>query len=289
MKIKIEGPEGGIRQAIEERLLRERCEISSNGVGEIFRVSTFTGVPLADLTVEALFGSPKVLCEHPYSIVRIFDGRGFREQTFLLLPFIGSMSEGLGFPCSMGCCIKPIHCPLWLNEERLVDFLHQSSFRGFVTMEIGGVEVQKITLGIPYLGAFALMERWPGTLMSFDRLEDSMQIREAWMIANLVASYPFPYNSDGTDKGVLVDGVTEKLLKHFWPFARRGVMKNQYTSVDCVLGVATAWEQGTGAISRMTERLSWTCSNLIAPMKMYRIDLGATIHRKMDAVREFLV
>lgn len=289
MKVKIEGPQGGVRQAIEERLLRDRYELSMNGDGETVRVSTFVGVPLADITTEALFGLPRIVANDPYSIIRIFDGEGFRDQSILLLPFIGSMSETLGFPCNMGSCLKFIKKPAWLDDDRLISFLIESKFKGFVTLEINETTVQKISLGITHFGAFALMERWSGSIVSFDQVDDSINFREAWMVASLVACYPFPWNCDKTETGVKVDGVTEKLLKHFWPFSRGVVRQNRFTSVDCVLGIATSWEQGTGAISRMIERLTWTCQNLIAPMKMYRTDLTAVIHRKLDRVKEFLV
>lgn len=290
MKIKIEGSQGGVRSSIEERLLNERCEVSINGDGEVLRVETFVGTHLADITVEAVFGSkPDAYTPDPFSIVRAFDGKKFKNQTMLLLPFVGSMSEGLGFPCDMGCCMKFIQKPSWQDDGKLVEFLEEMNFSGMVTLEYNQTRVQRITLGVPHFGAFALMERWPSDLLSFDKQDNDILFREGWMVASLIAAYPFPWNIEETEKGVRVDGISDNLIKHFWPFSRSGVKQGRFTSVDCVLGIATAWEQGQGCVNKMIERLLWTCQNLTAPMKMYRVDLIQTIHRKLDRVREFLV
>jgi hypothetical protein len=284
--VNVVGSHGRLRIALENRLRMEGEELVVSLDAVQFRLSTFEGVALPDLTTEHLFGEIPCQSTETYNVVKVFDGQKFQGQTILGLDFVGHVGEGLGFPCVVGSVIKFIKKPSWYDEDRLTAFLKEMSFRGFITLEVNETKVVKIFLGIPGLKSFAMRERFGGSLLEFESKPEVAAFRESWAISTIVSSWPFPYNSEESQTGILASIPSFKILKHFYPFSKDVKKDGTFRTADCIIGVATAWEHD---LQRLVHRVMTTCENIKAPMKQYRVDLLETIHKKMEKVSPFLV
>lgn len=284
MKVFVEGPDGRVKNAIENRLIFNGDTVDPKG--KKLRVSTFEGLALADLTAEAVFEqSPEEedRREEVYHLIHRFDGEHLQEQVVLSLLLNGSSGEGLGADVVTGSVMKFLRKLSWYNEEKLVTLLQEMGFKGFVTLECEGLRVRRIFLGIPNLAAFGLVEKLIEPFHTFDDFEKVPSFNESWTAALLITAFPFPYNDRKTE--FEVKGIHRGVLRHFWPFEKK-VSGESYISSDNAVGVVTAFEWDLSALER---RLMTTCENITFPQKQYRMDVKRTIERKLGRVERFLL
>ncbi len=107
--------------------------------------------------------------------------------------------------------------------------------------------------------------------------------RESWVVSLLMSRSPFPL--EYSHERVEVRGLTEEVLKHYWPWDAGRVRQGWYTSSGRV-GLATAW---SGELRDACSRVLRTCGSVKYPEKQHRLDHYREFCRTWSVVSQFVL
>lgn len=207
-----------------------------------------------------------------WTVSRWFGGEAFDDQAIAVVPLHGMMNGNLGAEVITGCStafIEPDVKVRVFEDERLLELLVGTSFRGFISVRCLGENVTRIETGVPWHGLYAICESIDGKLSSFFSGR-SRGLLPCWSGALLLSRYPFPAQ-EFTDVPSYVEGLTSEAEKHLWLFEGEPI-DNTVQVFGTEIAVATAWSKRFHL--EVGRRILFTLGNLRLDCKQYRTDLG---------------
>lgn len=208
--------------------------------------------------------------------LRYFDGVNWRPQTLIGVELQHLLSGDLGPLEHAGMALRPVERTKVnevYDEERFISLLRQCEYRGFVTVrfnlpqDVGDViSIRSVDLGAPPYTLAHIIEGCKGRTMDYF-LTDGEMLFESWTTSLTLLRWPYP--QEATTSNAQVHGLTNDVLKHFWPIDIDMYRKARNTS-GCLLGIASAWNED---LRQACNRVLHTLMNIGVDGKFYRVDL----------------
>ena len=210
---------------------------------------------------------------------RYFDGVDWRPQTLVGVELQHLLSGDLGPLEHAGMAIRPVERTKVnevYEEGRFISLLRQCEYRGFVTVrfnlprEVGDViSIRSVDLSAPDYALAHVIEGCKERTMDYFVTEGA-RLFDSWTTSLVLYRWPYPQDSHGAVKQLQpVHGLTNDVLKHFWPIDIDMYRKARNTTGG-LLGVASAWNED---LRQACNRVIHTLMNLEVEGKFYRVDL----------------
>lgn len=207
--------------------------------------------------------------------LRYFDGEEWRPQTLIGIELTRLLAGDLGPEEHMGMALRPVtetRCNEVYDNEEFIKFLQLCDYKGFVTVrfnlpaDIGDtISIRGIEMSAPPNTLVHIIEGCKERTMDYFMDERAM-LFQSWTASLVMFRWPYPREIESS---VPVYGLTNDVLRHFWPIDIDMYRKAKNTNGG-VLGVSSAWNED---LYRCCKRALHTLMNISVEGKFYRTDL----------------
>lgn len=235
-----------------------------------------------------------------YCVSGVFSGSRFIEYAVVSIPLVGMMNDDLGAKVVSVTGTRGVKYDKFasvFDEQKFVTLLREVQYKGFVSLLFGKHgDLQGKTFGIPYLGGYNVhqtLKRGYGSvvegLINHVQAPHECDYIEAWSVASLVSSFPFPLSVDqsatrGERKKIRVGFNDDDARRHFYPLYNIG--RDEF-SAGGAIGVAVGWSFAgySSRLHKASEFVLKTCRNIECPEIQYRTDIFEKLSQRWGEIK----